>query len=149
MTDDKKIQTGLTPEEYKSVMVSRIEKALREADVPEEQRRDILSFVASDGHLPVSTVPRHSPSRPAAERSDQRTKFHWPAKGTRPVEEPATITDVVRNGIMGGCRTVPELVKLVQKARVSDNKDVRKAVYTALWSLKKDGVIDQGDPPQD
>lgn len=150
MTTDKTVHTALTPEEYRRVMVDRIDRALREADVPDAQRRDILSYVTSDGHKVSESRPSVSRvvSHPAS-HADQRTKIHWAAKGVKVPAEPMTISDVVLSGIVSGCQTVPELVKLVTKAKVTDNKDIRKAVYTALWALKKDGVIDQGDPPQD
>lgn len=159
--DDKRIQAALTADEYKKVMIERIDRVLREADVPESLRRDTLSFLSSDGYKSVlsdvqtkhtQTVPRAartdgtSTSRPHVDRGDKRTKYHWPAKGARPVENPSTINDVVLNAMFNGCRTVPELVRVVQHAKVSKNRDIRKAVYTALWSLKDDGIIDQGDP---
>lgn len=135
------ISLTLTPEELQQVLKRRIETCLREAAIPEEVVSDVLAaWARSDGSMrPASAV--SSDGAHTARRVDQRQKAHWPAPGVKPVEQPSSTADLVLNAMFKGCRTVPELTKTTRKPR--------KAVYTALWALKRDGVIDQGEPPHD
>ncbi len=139
---EQKFSLTLTPEEYRQVLKRRIETCLRDAAIPEDVVSDVMAaFTRSDGAAAAPTVtPRAAIVAPrSGSRVDQRQKAHWPAPGVKPIAQPSTTQDAVLNAMFKGCRTVPELTKATHKPR--------KAVYTALWALKKNGVIDQGEPP--
>lgn len=128
---------NLSPEEYRAVLKRRIETCLREADIPDTIIIELMNvFSRGDIAQPVSEPHQETPAR-----LDQRQKSHWPAPGAKPIADPATISDDVLNAMFKGCRTVPQIEKAVKKPR--------KSIYTALWALKRDGLIDKGQPPRD
>lgn len=143
MTDQ--LSLTVTPEEYQMLLLARIERGLRVAEIPEQIVKSLLE--ASARLLPADVTPVVRPgtngrSRPIAAAShggktDKRSKIHWTAE--KPVEKPSTISDHVLNALQNRCLTAPEIAKAVRKPR--------KAVYTAIWRLRDNGLIDKGPIP--
>lgn len=131
----------VSPEEYKSLVLARIERGLRMAEVPEEIVKSVLE--ATSRLLPADVRPMRSmvnERRPAAERGgkvDKRNKIHW--TNQKPIERPSSISDNVLNALQNKCLTAPEIAKAVRKPK--------KAIYTAIWRLREEGLIDQGPMP--
>lgn len=135
----------LSPEEYRAILRRRVESCLREAQVPADVVSAMMeaytrtSAILAPVHRPtVQELRARSVESSPTGKGDQRQKIHWPSSRVQPIEEPNTIADSVLNALFKGCRTVPEIAKETRKPR--------KAVYTALWALKRNKLIDQGEP---
>lgn len=146
MTTDSNLSLTLTPEEFRAVMIRRIERCLLDAAIPQDVVADVIGAytrtTASAIHRPtVQELRAKGEVPPPVSHTDQREKLHWPSPKAAPISEPTTIADSVLNAMFKGCRTVPQIEK--------GTKLPRKKIYTALWALKRDRLIDQGEPPQD
>lgn len=132
-------QVNVTDEEYREIVMRRVDKSLREhgVELPDHLRREIASLLpTADGTTAHQTA---APSRQAARLKASpdgvgNRPQHAVAPGIKPVEHPRSNADRVLNALLGGCSTVPELAKATKRTS--------KQVYTALWMLKRDGVID-------
>jgi len=151
-----KIALSVTPEEYRSLIMARIDQCLAEngVDLPATIRAQITEYIP----MPASRVPVESDSGKArsvpatvpheakrlldaAQRraiksdTDKRARAYRPTSRAKAVSHPSSIADRVLNQIVGsGLCTLPDLV--------SSTKKPPKAIYNALWQLKSKKLID-------
>lgn len=134
----------LTEEETRDLLMKRIEETLRESDVvlPAATRAQMAALLPVDGRQgtrkPVvkadGGAKGDKPDPPAPPSGDNRTRFYQPTARAKKIDAPKSTVEKTANYIIDsqGC-TLVDLEKMIKKSK--------KALYTALWALKKDGLI--------
>jgi hypothetical protein len=152
----------LTPDEYKSLAIARIEQMLAAMGLPltETMRAELSAVVdhlagtAVVDHLAGTAHPtaavratsaRRTPPRPSAPpetetpalsggSAGKRARVYEPTGKAKPVDRPSSTADKVLNLILSRhlC-TLPDLVRGTHRPK--------KALYTAIWQLEKNGLI--------
>lgn len=154
---DSKSALTLTPEEYRSLMMARIDRSLKESGVvlPDETRERIAALLplpdaadvrvgdevlkssktVGDARALLETVKKR-----ALASSGNRAKIYRPTNRAREVDDPKSTTERVLNLIVhSGVCNLGDLVKGTHRPK--------RAIYTSLWQLKKDGLIDSEPAP--
>jgi hypothetical protein len=152
---DQPTPLTVSPEEYRTLLIGRIERALRETGIPDDLLVQIVE--ASSRLLPVGDTSvlvvsagrsrnavaheRVQPVRATGDKTDQRQKPHWASPKAQPVDNPSSVSDLVLNALLKKCLTAPELSKVTRKPR--------RAVYNAIWRLRQERLIDEGPMPDE
>jgi hypothetical protein len=140
---EPKVSLKVTPAEYHSLLRSRIEHVLTAADVPPKivaALVDCFSRMTTEENPEIISGSSTSRTNTDGTHADERQKPHWLRPGQRPIDKPKSVGDAIVNALYSKkiC-TAPELATITKKPI--------KAIYTNLWRLKKEGVIDIGAVP--
>lgn len=142
----------LTPDEYKNLLMSRIEKSLAESGVslPPTVRQQIYDCLpvpetlqVEAGDIPIARMPHKTKTtireaRAALAANKTTASGHGrryrPTDRAKPIEKPRSIREKVLNLIIQKRVCIlPDLVKGTHMAE--------KPLYNALWQLKRDKLI--------
>lgn len=142
------MEIKLTPEELRDLVMARIERSLHDVGITlsaisRERILESLSLPEAVASSPRASA-NHAPSTRAVERlqkrasgssSDNRTRVYRATSKAKEITDPQSTRDRVLNAILQNevC-TLTDLEK--------NTKRPTKAIYTALWQLKKNGLID-------
>lgn len=148
-----KIVTDLTQEEWVDVMLARVEIPLRSAGVSlsaatRERLRAVLSTLDKEEGVPVrqrktraEVAGEEGGGTAAHDENDNRARVYHPTDKAKLIDNPTSTRDRVLNLIIQSKHCMmSDLLKAAP--RTADAKQKRKAVYTALWSLKKAKLIE-------